>query len=81
MLEDSEEREEDKEEEIDYFGSNQEENLDAAKGYHVLDEGDLQDDDDDLTEEEKDNMLADFKKELAEEEGDYGHTIEDDDKL
>ena len=50
-------REEAKEDEYDYFLDNQpEENSANAQGYHIIDEADLQDDDEDLeelTDEEK----------------------------
>lgn len=70
-------REEEKEDEYDYFLDNAaEENGGKALGYHVIDEGDLQDDDDEdleeLTEEEKEErhreMLKEFKEHMERED-------------
>ena len=70
------EREEAKEDEYDYFLDNQaEENQGNAQGYHIIDEADLQESDEDLeelTEEEAAErhreMLKEFKERIDRED-------------
>ena len=72
----AEEREEAKEDEYDYFLDNQpEENGGNAQGYHIIDEADLQESDEDLeelTEEEQEQrhreMLKEFKERIDRED-------------
>jgi len=69
-------REEGKEDEYDYFLDNQaEENGGNAQGYHVIDEADLQESEEDLeelTDEEKQErhreMLKEFKEKMERED-------------
>ena len=73
------EREEAKEDEYDFFLDNQpEENPGTAQGYHIIDEADLQESDEDLeelTEEEQAErhreILKDLKERIDKEEGKY----------